>query len=504
MSGARDSSPPGTGDPAGALPAGGNPSRTPASAMRALARAVRPRSVAIVGASEDPLKYGSRLARSTIECEYPGELHLVNPRPGAFMGHPFVPSLREIGDGGGATPDLVVVAVPAARCPEVVAQAAELGCGCAVVVATGFAEVGAHALERDLSAAADGSELRIVGPNCLGLYAAAGRINATGDATIPPGRIAVVAQSGIVALSIGHRAKRHRMGISHLFSIGNQGDLEFADCCELLAADDTAETVLLYAEGFREEPRFLDALARLAARKPVAVLRGGRTEAGAVAAAAHTASRAGDSEMLSEALAQAGAVEVSSDGELLLAALAFDDSTTTPLRSRRISLVSDSGGFAVTGADAAVELGLELAPHPPEVVAALEEVLLARAAKGNPIDMIGGPELRADVFQRVVRACLSSEQIDGAVLVGGYGGYAHVGGDTLLAREVTAATELVNVRDELGKPLAVASLYEGEEHAGIAHLREHGVPVVGDVQDALRIMALKALREERLVASHSR
>jgi acetate---CoA ligase (ADP-forming) len=487
-------------------------SGTPDSAMRALARAVRPRSVAIVGASEDPLKYGSRLARSTIECAFPGDLHLVNPRPGAFMGHSFIPSLREIDrDGGGddydaSSPDLVVVAVPAARCPEVVAQAAELGCGCAVVVATGFREVGAHALERELAAAAAGSQLRIIGPNCLGLYAAAGQINASGDASIPPGRIAVVAQSGIIGLSICHRAKRHRLGISHLFSIGNQVDLEFADCCELLAADDTAETVLLYAEEFREEPRFLDALARLAERKPVAVLRGGRTEAGAAAAAAHTGSRAGDSEMLSQALAQAGAIEVSSDGELLLAALAFAGSSAAiPLRSRRISLVSDSGGFAVSGADAAIELGLELRSHSPEVIAALEEVLLERACKRNPIDMIGGPELRADVFESVVRACLSSGEIDGAVLVGGYGGYEHVGGDTLLQREVRAAAELVKVRDELGKPLVVASLYEGEEHAGIRYLREHGVPVVGDIQDALRIMALKALREERLVgSSHSR
>ncbi len=462
--------------------------------MRALQRAIRPRSVAIVGASEDPLKYGSRLARSTIECGYPGELHLVNPRPGEFMGHPFRPSLHAI---EGAPPDLVVVAVPAVRCPEVIAQAAELHCGCAVVVATGFAEVGARALERELVAAAAGSQLRIVGPNCLGLYAAAGQINASGDATIPSGRIAVVAQSGIVGLSICHRAKRHRMGISHLFSIGNQADLEFADYCDLLADDDDTAVVLLYAEGFRDQPRFLASLARLAELKPVAILRGGRTEAGAAAAMAHTASEAGDSVMLSAALARAGAIEVFSDGELLLAALAFND-PTTPLRSRRISFVSDSGGYAVSGADSAVELGLELRPHPPEVIAALDEVLLERASKRNPIDMIGGPELRADVFQSVVRACLSSAQIDGAVLVGGYGGYEHVGGETLLKREVRAAIELVEVRDELGKPLAVASLYEGEEHAGIAHLREHGVPVVGDVQDALRIMALKALREERV------
>lgn len=471
----------------------GETSGASVGAVSALERAIRPRSVAIVGASEDPLKYGSRLARSTIECGYPGELHLVNPRRGAFMGHAFASSLGEIDRG--APPDLVVVAVPAVRCPEVLAQAAELGCGCAVVVATGFAEVGAHALERELAAASAGSQLRIVGPNCLGLYAAAGQINATGDATIPSGRIAVVAQSGIIALSIGHRVKRHRLGISHLFSIGNQADLEFADYCELLADDDTTDAVLLYAEGFRDLPRFLRALARLAELKPVAVLRGGRTEAGAAAAMAHTASPAGDSAMLSAALARAGAIEVVSDGELLLAALAFSD--PTPLNSRSISFVSDSGGYAVSGADAAVELGLELRPHPPEVIAGLEKILLPRASKRNPIDMIGGPELRADVFQSVMRTCLSSEQIDGAVLVGGYGGYEHVGGETLLAREILAASELVKVRDELGKPLAVASLYEGEQHAGIAHLREHGVPVVGDVQDALAVMAFKALREER-------
>ncbi len=399
MSGAPQDAPPRTDGPPGALPqdapsrtdgppgalpragpAGPAPSQTFSSAMRSLERAIRPRSVAIVGASEDPLKYGSRLARSTIECEFPGGLHLVNPRAGTFMGRAFMPTLDAIG----APVDLVVVAVPAARCPEVVAQAAELGCGCAVVVATGFAEVGARSLERELVAAAAGSELRIVGPNCLGLYAAAGQINATGDATIPSGRIAVVAQSGIIGLSIGHRVKRHRMGISHLFSIGNQGDLEFADYCELLAEDDTAEAVLLYAEGFPNLPRFLSALARLAELKPVAVLRGGRTEAGAAAAMSHTASRAGDSVMLSAALAEAGAIEVASDGELLLAGLAFNDPTTMPLRSRRISLVSDSGGYAVSGADSAVELGLELRPHPPEVIAALEEVPARACLQAQP------------------------------------------------------------------------------------------------------------------------
>jgi acetyltransferase len=456
----------------------------------ALQRATRPQSVAIVGVSSDPLKYGSRLAKSVVDCDYPGELHFVNANGGRFLGRELAPSLSAVGPV-----DLVIVSVPGAVCPDVVAEAAGLGCGSAVVVATGFSETGQRELERDLGQSTTGSSLRIVGPNCMGIFSAPASLNAMGDPTIPHGRLAVVAQSGIVGMSIYHRAKQHRLGLSYFLSVGNQLDLGFEDICGFLAEDDQSDAVLMYVEGFRELPWALASLAALAERVPVAVLRGGRSAAGATAAASHTAAIAGDDDILSAALREAGVTEARSESDLMLAALAFTEPGR--LTSRSVSLVSDSGGFATLGADAAVAAGLLVDPHPPAVQEALREVLLPQATVSNPVDMIGGPELREDIFERAVDAVLSAPEIAGAVMLGGFAGYGDVGGAELEAREVAAGPQLTRVRDAHGKPFVLQTIYAEAEHPALDHLRDHGVPVVDDIEDAMRILAFKAEQHDR-------
>jgi acetyltransferase len=447
---------------------------------------LEPRSVAIVGVSEDAVKYGTRIARSTVEAGFEGDLFFVNPKPGEYMGHSFVPSLSSIG----GPVDVVVVSVPSDLCPGVVQEAGELGCGSAVVVANGFAEIGRVELQEELVASAAAADIPLVGPNCMGLFSAPGQFNAMGDASIPGGRIAVVAQSGNVGIAIYHAAKTRGLGLSYFISLGNQADVAFEDVLAYLAEDEHSDVVLLYVEGFQDVGRFLEAASELARHRPVAVLRGGRSAAGARSAASHTGSMSGDDAVTAAAVRRAGLVEVETPNDLLLAAMALG--SVTPMRGRSVSVVADSGGYATLGADAAARAGLSVDVHPEGLQARLREFLLPRASVTNPVDMIGGPDIVPDISQVTVGMCLDDPAIDAAALVGAYGGYGDFGGSVLSEYERVAADDLVAVRDRTGKPLVVQSIYAGSGHPGIGILRSAGIPVVEHLDEAMRILSMHA------------
>jgi acetyltransferase len=451
---------------------------------------LEPRSVAIVGVSEDAQKYGTRLARSTVEAGFQGDLFFVNPKPGEYMGHSFIPSLSSIG----APVDVVVVSVPSDLCPGVVQEAGELGCGTAVVVANGFAEIGRSELQDELVASAAAADIPLVGPNCMGLFSAPGQFNAMGDATIPAGRIAVVAQSGNVGIAIYHAAKTRDLGLSYFISLGNQADVAFEDVLAYLAEDEHSDVVLLYIEGFSDIGRFLDAASELAQHRPVAVLRGGRSPAGARSAASHTGSMAGDDAITAAALRRAGLVEVDSPNDLLLAAMALG--SRTPMRGRSVSVVADSGGYATLGADAATRAGLSVDVHPDRIQSHLRDILLPRASVTNPVDMIGGVDIAEDILQATVGACIEDQGVDGVALVGALAGYEDWGGELLSERECAAAAALIELRDRTGKPLVVQTIYAGSGRRQIGILRSGGVPVVEHLDEAMQILSMQAAVQE--------
>ena len=453
-----------------------------------IARMLRPGSAAFVGVSDDEQKYGSRLFRSTVELGFPGELYAVNPRPGSYLDYDFLPSLSSIGH----PVDLVVVSVPSIHCGEIVAEARELGCAGAVVVATGFAEIGQQALQDELLTRS--GDMPVVGPNSMGLVSHPVLLSAIGDATIPVGRVAVVTQSGSVGVGIYDAARRRGLGLSYFVSLGNQADVTFADIFPALAEDEHTDSVLVYVEGFRDLAGFLDAASELSAYKPVAVLRGGRSQAGVRSAASHTASMSGDGAIASAALRRAGLVEVGSTRELLLAAMAFG--STVPMRGRSVSVVADSGGYATLGADAAEQSGLAVLPHSESLRAKLRGVLVPQASVANPVDMIGGPELRPDIFQAAVGSCLADPGIDGVALLSAFGGWGDFGGELMAECERAAAFDLVDLRDQWAKPLVLQSIYADRDHSGIHHLREHGIPVVDQIGDAMFILQVQASRSE--------
>lgn len=457
--------------------------------QRWLSRALHPRSVAIVGVSENDQKYASRLARTIVEGGFDGELHFVNPNPGSYLGHEFVPALSSIP----GPVDLTIVSVPASKCAGVVEEVGAVGCPTAVVVTNGFAETGNSNLQTQLVDAGRQHGVRIIGPNCLGVFSAPARLNALGDSTIPSGRLAIVTQSGNIGVALAHGAKSMGLGVSYFLSVGNQVDVGFDDFLEFLEDDEHSDAVLVYAEGFKDAAGFLRAAARLADRKPVGILRGGRSEAGARSAASHTASMSPEDALITAALRQIGVADVRSPSDLLHFAGAFADNLS--LSRTNISIIADGGGSATLAADAASQLGLNVRRHPDPLAAKLQEMLGPRAAVGNPVDMTGGFDLGPRVVQDTVEACLADPSTDAVALVGAYGGYGDYDNSGLLASyEMAAADDLVRLRDQYAKPVIVQSIYAGREHEGIQKLRRSGIAVVEELSATMTILARKAAR----------
>jgi acetate---CoA ligase (ADP-forming) len=445
--------------------------------MRALRSALRPRSVAVVGASSRGDRYGSGLAYSITKGGYAGELYLVGSSGGTYNGREILSSLSAIG----APVDLVLVAVRAEVCPDIVAEAGELGAGCAVILANGFAEAGNVELSDQLLERATAAGMTVIGPNTMGIFSAPVSLNAMGD-EIPSGRVAVVAQSGAVGMAVYEALRVGGQGLSCFVSLGNQLMVTAADVLGYLAEDPEVDSVLVYLEGMAKPAEFLDAAGRLAREKPVAVLRGGVTAAGARAAASHTGAMATDDAVISAGVRAAGVIDVRSMRELVLVAQAFNGQPLA--QGKRLGIVTESGGYSTMGADAAVRGGLSLEPHSPEIQSALREIVLPQAAVGNPVDFVGVNSL--EVLPRVIEICLQSPDLDAVVYPGAFGGPEY------LEEQLSWAKQMVAARDAAGKPFVLQSYFPHSGAESLAYLRAHHVPVVEQLEDAVAILACQA------------
>jgi acetyl-CoA synthetase len=344
-----------------------------------LARLLHPSSVAVFGASERPDTYSRATLENLAAIGFAGEVWGVNPRYERVLGRDCFPSLSDLP----AVPDAVVIAIPAAGVPGVVAEARGLGCGGAVVYAAGFEEAGAVALADELRAAAGG--MPVCGPNCDGLIALHSRVALWGDAFVPPepGPVALVSQSGnLVVNALG---TRRGLRLHTAVSSGNETVVTTADWLSCLAGEEGVRSVALLLEADGDGPALCEALARCAdAGVGVAVVKVGASAAGAGAAAAHTGAVAGDHRVFRALIEEAGAAWADDVHELLEVAKALAVRARRP--SDGLAILTCSGGDSGLGADEATARGLALPPLAPPTIAALRERLPAAATVANPLD----------------------------------------------------------------------------------------------------------------------
>ena len=380
--------------------------------IRNLDQLFRPRSVALIGASARPSSVGGVLARNIFRGDFDGPILPVNPKHRYLHGvwtYPDVASLP-------ATPELAVIATPPRTVPGIIAELGERGTRAAVVITAGFAEAAGgdgEALQQAILDAAKPYNLRIVGPNCLGILVPGIGLNASFAHLSPrSGRLAFVTQSGATVTAILDWAEARGIGFSHLVSLGDMADVDFGDMLDYLANDRDTQAILLYIEAVCDGRKFMSA-ARAAARvKPVIVVKAGRHAEGARAAASHTGALAGADAVYDAAFRRAGMLRVYTLEEL------FDAAETLGMGCRpkgnRLGVLTNGGGVGVLAADAVMDAGARLAELSAATLSGLDAVLPPTWSHGNPVDMVG--DAPASRYAQALRVLAEDKGLD-ALLV---------------------------------------------------------------------------------------
>ncbi len=380
---------------------------------------LRPRSIAIIGASQDPTKIGGRPVQLLRKFGFPGAIYPVNPRAVEVQGLPAYPSIAALPEA----PDLAIIAVAAEAAGEALEACAARGTRAAVVFSSGFAELGAEgeAAQARLGGIARRTGMRILGPNCLGAVSVAERSIATFsivlEGSLPPaGPLGIASQSGNLGSYTMLLARERGIGVSRFLTTGNECDVDIADAIAWLAQDDATRVILCVLETCRDAPRLVAALeAARRVGKPVVVLKIGTTAAGQAAAASHTGALAGSDAVFDAVFARTGAVRVASVEALLDLGHAAAVLAAGLPRGRRTMVLTASGGFGVLLADAATAAGLAL---PAPAAATQQRILQAVpfAAPRNPVDATAQMSSRPEILVEILDAILADPNCDTLLL----------------------------------------------------------------------------------------
>jgi acyl-CoA synthetase (NDP forming) len=440
-----------------------------------------PRSVAVVGASDDPVKWGNWLARGALRGESHRAVHLVNQRGGEVLGRPALRSLRELPDPA----ELVVIAVPPPAVEPTVEEAIAAGARAIVAITAGGQR------EAALAARVREAGVALLGPNCLGVFDAAAGLELVPN-PLPAGPIGLISQSGNLALELGLLAREAALGFSRFVSAGNQVDLEAADLIRALAAHEATELIALYTEDFRDGRAFAAAAsAAVAAGKPVVLLGVEDTEAAARAVRSHTGALASDGRAIDAACRAAGIERVRTPHELI--DLADGLLRASRVRGRRVAVLADGGGHGGIAAALAEGAGLEVPRLSDALAARLRAGLPPTAACANPVDLAGGGEQDIRTFDRAAGALLGSGEVDAVLLTGYFGGYAEYV-ETLGHGERSVAEALTGAAARHARPVVAQTMYATAPAAD--DLRRGGVPVYRSIERAVGVLARLAARAE--------
>jgi len=459
-----------------------------------LKKIFNPSSIAIVGASETPGKAAERRTRSLLEGGYSGKVFLINPKRETLFGRKTYPSLAEVPE----PVDLVMIVIPAPLIPEVMDQCVEKKAKGAVIITAGLGETGREGKEieaRILENAAKG-DVRVIGPNCSGMFSRSARMNLLGVPPIKPGPVAIIAQSGNIIDSLTHYAKVRDIGFSKIISAGNAIGVKFHEYIEYLGEDPDTKVICVYMEGIKNGDKLVAAARRVTRKKPVMVLKVGRSGAGARAAASHTGSLAADDKIVQAAFQQAGILRVTNVDAMFDLAECF---SKLPLpRGRRVAILSEGGGDNSVAADNAEAHGLEVPVLSPETQAKIRPFLLKGMPAQNPIDYGGTAEENPRMITECCKICMESDEVDALYITGFFGGFKEIIAPHVEALEIQTAKDLANFVKTYQKPLIMHTSFAYEPFESLRVLKENGVPVFGSSERAAFCLGAMARAAERI------
>jgi acyl-CoA synthetase (NDP forming) len=464
----------------------------------------KPQSLAIIGASSNLAKWGFNFTLHLIHGGYQGKIYPINPAGGEILGLKVYPSILDVPD----PIDLAFILVPPEAAIAAVRQCDEKGVPACVVVTAGFGELGEEGqrLQKKLAEIAGRAGMALVGPNCAGITSPDPmRLYCTMQPSFPrPGHIAIFSQSGNIGGSIERICEKHDIGISRLVSTGNESVLTSADYLEYFAGDEATKVVVGYIEGVSHGKRFFENAKRLTRKKPLILMKAGRTTVGAKAAKSHTGALSGSDAVFEGLCRQCGILRVSSIEEM------FDLATSLvaqPLpRGNRVGIAANGGGWGVITADACVELGLEVSPLPEETLQALDKRLPPWWNRQNPVDLVAG--MSRGAFFKAIEALAKSPALDGIIALGfGYGGgmaslfrsttylgeTGKAAADSMVHSDLRGLNFILDIITSHSKPVILASDRavgaDRDQNEAILAFRKKGIIVYPSPSRAAQVLA---------------
>ena len=371
-----------------------------------------PKTVAIIGASKREESVGYRLLLNMQEAGFKGKLYPVNPKHEELLGLKTYPDIDSIFD----TLELVIIATPAPTVPNIVLQCGMKGVGAIIIITAGFSEVGdaGKRLEQKVLDIAHRYDIRIIGPNCLGIIRPSGQLNATfGYGTVQDGHLALVSQSGAICTAIIDWAQSQGIGFSTVVSIGSAADIDFGEILDFLAMDSKTTGILLYLEGISDARRFLSGLKAAAGLKPVVLIKSGRYELGCKAAMSHTGAMIGGDDVFEAAIERAGVVRAYSISQLFTAARVLANNYV--VKQNRLAIITNAGGPGVMSTDRAEYVGVKMAELSESSITALNQFLPEHWSQGNPVDILG--DATPERYKQALDVCLKDDNIDGVLTI---------------------------------------------------------------------------------------
>jgi len=468
--------------------------------VKALDAFFNPRSVAIVGATRRTEKAGQVIFKNFVENKrrqvFKGQLYAVNPNETSILGIKCYPNVMKIpGDL-----DLVVIIVPANIVPQVMKEAATKKVKAAVIISAGFGEVGNHELENQLLTITKESGMRVLGPNCLGVYDSRTGVDmlflpetkvlTTGDEVVAtprpmPGSITIVTQSGAFgAAALDYLAGLHT-GVSKFVSFGNKIDVDESEMLRYLYHDDETGVILLYVEDIKSGRKFMEAAEETTRKKPVVALKSGRTEAGARAAASHTGAIAGSDQIYDAVFEQTGIVRARDMDEFFHAGKAL--SMQVPARGKNVGIVTDAGGPGIMAVDECGLMGLNVKRFSEETVVKFEKLktegrLPKFATNLNPVDITGSGT--SEMFELATEIVFQDPEIDGIIMLGLH---------HLPAVKEDFVDRVAKVASKYEKPMVACDIGETEMALSIRlRFDRLGIPAYSSPEDTARAMSALA------------
>ena len=431
----------------------------------------KPGAIAVIGASPKEGSIGCTLLTNLKKDGFPGPIYPINPKHEEILGLKAYPSIAAVG----SPIDLAVISVPIREVPAVMKECGEAGVKGAIIISAGGKEVGEEGvrIEEEIRSEAQRSGIRYLGPNCMGILSPINSLNASFAAhSAEPGSLALLSQSGAICSAILDLAASEKIGFSHFVSVGSMADLDFADMIDYLGNDPSARSIIIYMENMTRHRKFMSAARSVSRVKPIIVVKSGRSEAAAKAAASHTGALAGQDDAYNAAFRRAGIIRVDTISQLFSCAEALDKMQRPT--GDKLAIITNAGGPGVMAVDAFSKWRLEPATLSPETLQKLDAFLPPFWSRGNPIDILG--DAPPDRYVRAVDVCLEAPELSGLIVIltpqamTDPTGVAHA-----------LATEIKNRH----KPFMAVWMGARDVEAGIRILNEARIPTFATPEEAV-------------------